>query len=212
MAALPHIRHYVPNVAAGDAPHTAPNNWAAHAYAGPQVHTQEEGTNTGVANPTTHMDPLHPGRGRTKQRLDVNAPVPPGELAGHRVAPHLKIPFSWWHTFLPPRFNKITHVGGLIVPLHRGQNKTDIEYPLLDALGDNIPAPTSSRITGPGGQHHAIIANARPLLMYKRKNTLDTPANGPLAKHCAYGKVRDEETNSWRCIKNPNHHDDANMG
>lgn len=218
MAALPYIRHYVPDVAAGDAPHTTPANWVAHAYAGPQVRTQEEGANTGAANPRTHRDPINPGPGQSKQRLDPHAPVPAAELQGHRLRPQLKIPFSWWHTFLPNRFDKVVMginpaTGNPVVVGHNdyGLNKTTQHYPALDAMGDNIRAPTSSRITTAGGHHHAITANARPLLMYKRTNTLDTPANGPGAKRCAYGKIRDEETNSWRCIKNPNHHTESNM-
>ena len=204
----------------GGAAHIAVPAHAFTPYIAPHgsVHTEAEGRNTlAFLHPQERRvirEAAHAGtyEGYTFQRLGPGTPhVPAAELANSRNHPNFKIPMEWWSTFLPNTFNRRDAAGhaiphGLDAAGHR-QNEGP-HMAALEAFGPNITAPTKSRIVdhadpNPATRHHPIVANARPQLLYPRINTEDRPAN---EKHCAYGKIRDPETNSWRCIRNPNHH------
>jgi hypothetical protein len=164
----------------------------------PRVTTLFEGKNTGVlTNPRETPDPINPGRHYTKQRISTT-----------QLTPDHRIPNSWWNTFTNHEFDKVlpNAAGVFNIARNAGQNKTGhiINLPAHPF----IPAPTKSDVIR-NGVAHQIIKNARPVLMYQRTNVLDAPGHvGPPThvKNCAYGKVRDPNTNSWRCVKNPNHH------
>lgn len=191
-------------------------------YAAPfgSFNTREEGTRTGAAHPRETQNPHHPGRGQTYQRVNdavgsamhnaVGA-AKHADLTAEAQTPRQHIPYSWWRTFLP--VNRFDAVDNNHQRIYRDTPalKTDHHFAALEALGPQIAAPTRKDLVDQAEVHHKIVANARPLLLYKRTNTLDTPAAGAGAKRCAYGKIRDQATNSWRCIKNPNHHSDFNM-
>jgi hypothetical protein len=190
------------------------------------IHTEPEGRNTRafvhpqeqrvIREPghTNHMGaPSQNYDGYTFQRLPPGTPhVPAAELAQSRNNPNFRIPMTWWQTFLPrQRFARINAAGN---PIPHGLNAAgnrQNEGPhmaALEALGPTIQAPTKRKIVdhtdpNPATRDHPVTANARPQLLYPRTNTEDRPAN---EKHCAYGKIRDPETNSWRCVRNPNHH------
>lgn len=185
------------------------------------IHTETEGRNTiAFLQPQEQRvirEPGHTNRaggltqhydGYTFQRLGPGTPhVPAAELARSRNNPDFKIPMAWWSTFLPNNtFKRLTPAG---VRINHGLNAAGVKQnqgphmPQIEALGPNIQAPTKKRIVDAAGGHHPVIANARPQLLYPSVNTEDRPAN---EKHCAYGKIRDPETNSWRCVRNPNHH------
>jgi hypothetical protein len=183
------------------------------------IRTHPEGRNTHpITHPTEHIDVREAAgagndyQGYTFQRLGAGTPhVPAAELTGAREFPNHKIPFSWWSTFLPPAlFRNVTAAGNRVdhsVNWAGDQRKRNRgpEIPALAAL--DIPAPTKSKVVdhadpNPATRNHPIVANARPQILYPRTNTIDRDD----AKDCAYGKIRDPSTNSWRCVRNPNHH------
>lgn len=203
--------------------HTAIPNHLYAPYAAPAgtIHTEPEGRNTrAFVHPQEQRvirDPAHAGtyEGYTFQRLPPNTPyVPAAELAASRTNPNFRIPMAWWSTFLPrQRFDRLDAAGNRIphgLDAAGNRQNQGPHMPAIENLGPTIQAPTKRIIIdhndpNPVTRAHTVTANARPQLLYPRVNTEDRPAN---EKHCAYGKIRDPETNSWRCIRNPNHHVD----
>jgi hypothetical protein len=185
----------------------APANFVEYAVPAGSIRSVVEGRNRDAANPREERDVRNKAsyRGYTFQRVPDDARtqhIPAAELAFNRLDPEVRIPMRWWATFLPnavtdrrlPNGQRINHDPG---------NKTGPHLVQLER--EHITAPTFTRITDSSGQERQVTANAKPQLLYPRINTLDRPAN---EKHCSYAKVRDPSTNSWRCVRNPNHHKD----
>lgn len=166
--------------------------------------SEQEGRNTGPDHPREQRPVKSrqgvPYYGYTLQRIKGDADIDPQQRDEMREYPKLKIANEWWFNELLPQgvFNKEDDNG---VNLHRGIHKTGPHLPDLERA--TVVAPTKQMAVGRDGVARRILANARPLYLYEKKNTLDRPAD---EKKCAYGKIRDPTTNSWRCIKNPNHH------
>jgi hypothetical protein len=164
------------------------------------VYTTVEGRNQSAGKKEERQKREGSGRGRTLQRLSLNSDVNPEQLTRLLNGPNHKIPFDFWFNHLLPAegFTKYDDNGN---HLDRQIHKPGPHMPELEAL--TVDAPTKKRVLGRDGTARMVVANARPLYLYERKNTLDRPAD---EKECTYGKIRDPTTNSWRCIKNPNHH------
>lgn len=208
-AVPPHrYRHnYDPNA---PAPNASVHHRAIHHFSGYGVHQQRlynahintefEGRNPNGPH-FREERPTGVHSGFTNQRLPANTPgLTPAQIAQELASPTNKIPDIWWRTFLPPAAYRRLDANGHQIN-HGAGHKVGAHLPQLEA--QNLPAPTKELIVDAHGVAHDIVANARPLLLYQRKHTIDTDGAD---KHCAYGKIRDESTNSWRCIKNPNHH------
>jgi hypothetical protein len=198
MAAPVYINRYDP----GGHALLAPANFVDYVAPAGSIRSAVEGRNTDVANPreerVVRNKPSY--RGQTFQRVPQLMHVPAAEMQFNRMDPEVRIPMNWWATFLPnqvtdrilPNGNRIDHSPG---------NKTGPHLPQLER--EQIVAPTFTRVIDHQGHERQVTANAKPQLLYPKTNTLDRPAN---EKHCAYGKIRDPSTNSWRCVRNPNHH------
>lgn len=194
---------------------TATQQWTPYANAANSIETEAEGRNTkNIVHPRETRPIRTPADrvyyGYTFQRLPANTPhVPAAELANSRDNPNFRIPMMWWDTFLPPDTMRRTDANGNRIEhgldANQQRQNSGPHMPQLEQLGLHIRAPTKRKIVDAQGNSHRIVANARPQLLYPRTNTADRPA---AEKHCAYGKIRDPETNSWRCIRNPNHHAD----
>jgi hypothetical protein len=150
-----------------------------------------------------------PAKTPTFQRAepgDISELVSAAAALAHIEKSSIKIPMTWWKTFLPSKVYKRTRLNPETqeyeaINFRDPANKRGRHYPQLERL--DLPAKTKNYVLDRQGRRHNIIANARPLLLYTRTNTLDRPK---AEKKCAYGKIRDKTTNSWRCIKNPDHH------
>ena len=185
---------------------TAPAYYTEYAAPAGSIRTQIEGRNQ---DPILQVREERVIRNKprydheTFQRVPQLMHVPAAELANNRMNPDVRIPMAWWNTFLPPQVRHRFANGARID--HSPGNKTGPHLPQLER--EHITAPTYTRVQDQHGHARQITANARPQLLYPKINTADRPAN---EKHCSYGKIRDPSTNSWRCIRNPNHHaDDA---
>lgn len=189
----------------GGAAHAAPANFVQHQPPPNSLRTEFEGRNQHpILQPREErVIRQHPGKlydGRTFQRLPVLPNVPAAEMAAHREDPDVRIPMGWWRTFLPNQItDRFTAAGAHID--HSPGNKHGPHYAQLEH--DIITAPSYTRVRDGHGGHREVTVNAKPQLLYPKTNTMDRPAN---EKHCSYGKVRDPSTNSWRCLRNPNHH------
>lgn len=126
----------------------------------------------------------------------------------HFRKPNIRIPMSWWRSFLPKRAidrTKLNPETGEYETIDHSTPESKRGRHLRELERLDIPAKTKNYVIDQEGRRSNIVANARPLILYKRTNTLDRPAR---EKRCSYGKIRDPTTNSWRCIKNPNHKKD----
>ena len=201
-------------VTRNDAP-TAAAHYAV-AVAPGSIRTSTEGRTTGPNQNHQMVDVRVPGynyRGKAFQRIEATHHLSAADNNAARANPNVKIPMSWWHTFLPRAIFNRTDPAGLPLNKHLPANKqaaTALRHglpnraPQLETQDNYIPAPSQTHIVDAGGNEHQVMANAVPQLLYPTENTSD---NAHYDKKCTYGQIRDPSTHKWRCIRNPNHHD-----